>query len=127
MTGRAKDKESYSLVEIQEMKSEWLKKRNEISRDPLFAYYFDRDQELQKFLNNANLKAMFRHASHLYHKIQQGEEIHLYPREQAMIVKPYREIMENGYYDRSKAEEKRIRAWLGKIVSRQTYRRYKKR
>src|SRR4051812_1243839 len=116
---RTSSPEFYSPEEIKSISEAWLKIKKQIDNDPLFGYYVDKDAEYRKYLNNTNLKMLFGHAARLYHQIHLGEEMALYPREQELIVKVYREIIENGYYSRSKFEEKKKRTWLGKIVSRQ--------
>lgn len=114
-----KSADSYSDQELKEITERWRQDKARIDADPALGYYRDRDKEYERHLCNANLKALFRHAAWLRNQRIEGYEPVLYSKEIPLISEVYRGIVQNGYFSRSKATEKKIRAWLGKIVSRQ--------
>lgn len=73
-----------------------------IDANPAYSYYFDRDQEYEHHLGNANLRALFRHAARLHRQFVEGEELHLFPREVPLVSEVYERIAQHGYYSRSK-------------------------
>lgn len=105
-----KNSDFYLDEELKQIRELWLKDKARINDDPVFGYYFDRDQEYERHLNNANLRALFRHAARLRHQLIDGEMLYLYPGEAQEISKVYGRIVQNGYFSRSKQEEKRVRA-----------------
>ena len=115
----------YTEEELRAIKEQWLKNKMRIDVDPAYEYIYDRDREYVRHLNNENLSVLFRHAARLYRDIQHEKELILYAGEEQKIIKVFKEIERNGYYDRSKKEEKEVRTHLGKICSRQTYRKFK--
>lgn len=121
-----KKSDHYTEQELKEIKAQWIKDKTRIDADPKFGYYFDRDKEYERHLHNKNLQAMFRHAARIRRQLFEGEPVHLYPSEPRMVSKVYEKVVKDGYYSESKSEEKKTRAWLGKIISRQTYRKLKK-
>lgn len=118
--------EEYTEQELIQIKKQWLKDKAQIDANPAFSYYFDRDQEYERHLNNSNLKALFRHAARVRRWLIEQVSLHLYPREDQKVVEVYGKIIKHGYYSKSKTEEKKIRAWFGKTVSRQSYRKLRK-
>jgi hypothetical protein len=116
----------YSDEELKEIERQWLKQKTRIDADPVFGYYFDRENEYERHFKNVNLRILFRHAARLRRQLIEGEDIQFYPKEAELVSRVYDRMVKNGYYSRSKEEEKKVRAWLGKIVSRQYYRKLKK-
>lgn len=119
-----KKSEFYSDEELKKITEQWLEDKARIDADLTYGYYWDRDKEYERHLNNANLRALFRSVIRLLHGMKSGEQLHLYPREIPLIPEVYRRIVKDGYYSPSKKEEKRVRAWIGKAVSRQYWKKY---
>lgn len=115
----------YTAEELKAIQDQWVKDKKRIDVDPAYDYIYDKDREYERHLNNENLKVLFRHAARLYRDIQHEKELILYPGEEQKIIKVFREVEKNGYYDRSKTEEKKVRSHFGKICSRQAYRKFK--
>lgn len=115
----------YTDEELAEIKKQWLKDKARIDDDPAYRYYLDRDREYERNLCNAPIRALFRHAAFLKNG-HRAKEVILYPREIELVPQVYRRIVENGYYSQSKDEEKKVRNWFAKAVSRQYYRKYGK-
>ena len=126
MSAQSKFSDKYTEYELKTIKAEWYRDKAKIDADPAYSYYWDRDSEYEKYLHNANLRALFRHAAKLFKQYQENDYQHLYPNEIPLITDVYRRILKNGYYSESKSEEKRVRNWLAKAVSRQYYLKYKK-
>src|SRR3990167_3098723 len=112
MAPRAKHKDYYTEEELRIIKEKWLTDKKRIDETLSHNYYYDRDKEYERHLNNKNLQMLFRWASHLREGIVEND-VFLYPRELPLVGKVYEEILKNGYYTKSKQEEKRVRAWLG--------------
>ena len=121
-----RSKEFYTDEELKEIKEQWLKDKARIDREMEGMYLPDIDRAYIPYLHNKNLQALFRYAIYLYHfGVKTGEFI-FYRDEQELVSQVYGRIKRDGYYDRSKEFEKRVRARLGNAVKRQTYRKFKK-
>src|SRR3989338_785755 len=120
------NEEFYTEEELVIIKENWLNDKKRIDADLAYEYDIDKYREYSKYLDNRNLRLLFKHASYLYWKFMEDRGLILYPGEEKRIINSFRRIIENGYYDRSKEEEKRVRIHLANIIRRQTYRRYKK-
>lgn len=125
MNTRRKSTEEYSCEELKTIVDQWHQSKSRIDAELKGVYHYDVDKEYERSLCNKNLQMLFRHAAYLYRGIFESD-VFLYPNEESLIIQIYKRILSNGYYSRSKNEEKKVRARLGKIVSRQYYRRYKK-
>lgn len=121
---RFKSKFYYTDEELKIIKEQWLKDRARIDSDTTYGYYWDRHSEYAKYLATENLRTMFRMVAHLYRHLQDGAHLYLYMNEDILITDVFRRIEANGYFDKSKIKEKKNRTRIGKISSRQSYRRY---
>src|SRR3989338_15408 len=126
MSPRKKALPFYTEEELKLIKEQWLRDKQSVDSDPAYEYYVDRWFAYKKFLHNKNLQALYGHAAQLYRLLQDNELYFVYKDEDIKITKAFKRIIENGYYSRSKEDEKKVRVHLGKIVKRQTYRRFKK-
>ncbi|OGQ37115.1 MAG: hypothetical protein A3F16_01980 [Deltaproteobacteria bacterium RIFCSPHIGHO2_12_FULL_43_9] len=124
MVRRPKSKYYYTDEELYAIKKKWLENKQHIDNSLPHFYYYDRDKKYEIHLNNKNLQMLFRWASYLREGVVEND-VYLYPDELKLVTKVYEEIIKNGYYNKSKEEEKRIRSWLGKAVKRQSYIHYK--
>src|SRR3989338_4659306 len=124
MCPRTRFKDFYTDEELKTIREQWLKDKKRIDEVCEGFYPRDLDREYVKYLNNKNLQMLFKFASHLYWGNNVEGEFLVYPEEEILIGQAYKEILKNGYYDKSKKEEKRVRRCLGIAVKRQTYRRY---
>jgi hypothetical protein len=109
-----------SAEELERISTQWREDKKTVDEKLGRVYQRDLDHECGKYLSTKDLRALFRHASYLYHGGVVENSLLLYPSEPQLITKVYREILEHGYYSRSTEEEKRVRAHFGKAVSRQT-------
>jgi hypothetical protein len=118
-------KQEYSEEELIKISEEWKTQKAKIDSDNIGVYHYDLDRIYERVLSNENLRVLFRHAAYLYRGLHEGGLV-IYAGEQKLIVEVYRGILQNGYYSKNRAEEKRVRAHLGKAVSRQYYHKLKK-
>ncbi len=116
----------YTNEELEKIKAQWRIDKARIDANLAFGYQHDKDSEYMQCLHNSNLRALFKHAARIRRWLIEEEPIWLYPEEYEKVTKVYERIMKDGYYEKSKLEEKTIRAWFGKIVSRQSFQRFKK-
>ena len=121
-----KNKDFYTEEELWEIKEQWLEDKKRIDQEMEGMYLRDIDVAYIKYLANKNLQVLFKHAIKLYWDGLVHPDYFLYKEEQEYVARAYREIKTNGYYNRSKKEEKRVRARLGIAVKRYTYRLFKK-
>lgn len=126
MSAKKQSSDKYTIDELKTIRAEWYRDKAKVDADPAYSYYWDLDVEYEKYLNNENLRALFRHAAKLYKQYQENDYQHLYKDEISLITDVYRGVLENGFYSESKSEERRARLWLAKAISRQYYLKYKK-
>ena len=109
----------YTDEELAAIRKQWLEDKKRVDEEFEGRYHWDRDKEYEKYLNNANLRALFRFAAFLYKGIFETDDLKLYPNEKPKIIDAYRRVLANGYYDRSKTREKEVRRHFGNAVKRQ--------
>jgi|SRR3989338_2642001 len=112
----------YTDEELEAIKEQWLKDKKRVDEEyegRYDSYHWDKDKEYEKYLNNANLRALFRHAAFLFRGIFETGDLKLFPNEKPKIIDAYRRVLANGYYDRSKTREKEVRSHFGNAVKRQ--------
>jgi len=111
----------YTDEELNAITEQWLKDKKRVDEEYEGRYYnWDVDKEYEKYLNNENLKALFRHAAYLYKALFETGDLKLFPNEKPKIIDAYRRVLANGYYNQSKTREKAVRTHLGHIVKRQS-------
>ena len=110
----------YTDEELKAIKEQWLRDKKRVDEDHEGRYYnWDADKEYEKYLNNSNLRALFRHAAYLYKALFETGDLKLFPNEKPKIIDAYRRVLANGYYNQSKIREKEVRSHFGNIVKRQ--------
>ncbi|MBI2026779.1 MAG: hypothetical protein HYS98_03095 [Deltaproteobacteria bacterium] len=109
----------YTDEELATIKEKWLKDKEQVDKEYEGQYHWDRDKAYEKYLNNANLRALFRFAAFLYKGIFETGDLKLFPNEHPKIIDAYRRVLANGYYDQSKIREKEVRRHFGNAVKRQ--------
>jgi hypothetical protein len=121
-----KNKDFYTDEELKGITVQWLRDKTRIDQGMEGLYLPDIDNAYIPYLYNKNLQVLFRHAVYLYHfGVKTGEFI-FYRDEEKLVSEVYGRIKRDGYYDKSKIWEKRVRVRLGNAVKRQTYRKFKK-
>src|SRR3989338_3399570 len=92
----------YTDEELQAIKKQWLKDKKRVDEKMEGHYLPDIDHAYIPYLNNQNLRTLFRHTVYLYHFGVKTGEFVFYRDEQQLVVQVYERIKSNGYYDRSK-------------------------
>lgn len=126
MCPRAQSKDYYTDEELKAIQEQWLRDRARIDDDWVrFGYYYDKDAEYKKYLDNENLRMLFSHAAFLHKRCLHEGDFILYQPTERLVLDVYWRIVEHGYYSKSKKEEKWARVKLAKAVSRYHYEKIK--